>query len=91
VGASVHFRRTLSGTAAGSGTLDFSHTALLQPIVILDSNGTQILGSAMSDSGFQYAVAQPTAAAVPEPGTMALLGNRLDGPRRRRHRPKRES
>jgi hypothetical protein len=62
------------GTFAGSGTVDFFNTATLLPLIILDSNGTQVAGTATSDSGFQYTVAST---AVPEPTTIILLGSGL--------------
>jgi hypothetical protein len=63
-----------SETVTGSGTVDFAHTLQLQPLVILDNSGTPIGGaSALSTSGFSYAVA-PAASTVPEPASLLLLG-----------------
>jgi Dockerin type I domain len=47
---------------SGSGTVDFFNTvntARVQPLQVLDSAGNQVSGaSALSDSGFQYAIAR---------------------------------
>jgi uncharacterized repeat protein (TIGR01451 family) len=46
----------------GTNAVDFFNTAQLQPVVVLDSNGNQISGaSVVSDSGYSYGVAAPSA------------------------------
>jgi hypothetical protein len=61
----------------GGGTVDFFDTLRLQPLVVLNSSGTQVGGaSALSTSGFSYVVA-PTASAVPEPASLLLLASGL--------------
>ena len=65
----------------GSGTVDFFNTAQILPLLILDSNGNQVLGAtATSDSGFSYDIASANGAQVPDPGsTLLLLGIGLAG------------
>jgi hypothetical protein len=71
-GGLVGFAGNVPGSYSGSGLVAFDHTASLLPLVILDSNGNQVAGSAMSDSGFQYSVST-----VPEPTSIFLLGSGL--------------
>ena len=52
------------------GTADYSHTAALQPFLVLNADGQSVDGAKVSGSDFHYAVASN----VPEPGTGLLLG-----------------
>lgn len=60
-----------------SGTADFSNTLRLSSIQLLDANGNQVNGATyLTASGARYNIAGATygPAAVPEPGSVALLG-----------------
>lgn len=86
-GTGLWFGSTSSNT--GSGSVDFDHTASLQPFVIFDAAGNQLGGaSVVSDSGLRYAVADPTVTAVPEPASLLLLVGGLTSIGARRWRQK---
>ena len=69
----------------GGGTIDFFNTLLLQPLVVVDSNGAPLAGSVTSSSGFSYAVAGTTSE-VPEPASLLLLAGGMAGVGARRWR-----
>lgn len=57
------------------GVVDFSNTARLQPLVVLDGSGSAVEGaSVVSDGGFSYEVAGTGPTPVPEPASLLLLG-----------------
>ena len=64
-----------------SGLADFSSTAILTGIELIDSNGNLASGwTVTSASGTRYNAIQGTVSAVPEPGAIALLiGGTLSG------------
>jgi hypothetical protein len=62
-----------------AGNVEFFDTLQLQPLVVLDGNGETVQGaSALSTSGFSYAIAS-TSDAVPEPMSLILVGSGLFG------------
>lgn len=66
--------------SSGSISTDFSHTAALQQVIVTDAYGNPMSGlSFTSDSGFDYLGLGGGSAAVPEPGTWALLAIGLTG------------
>ncbi len=69
----------LGNTNSGcSVNLDFLHSALLGGVQVLDSNLNAVSGAIItSDSGFDYAAPLSSTAAVPEPGTLVLMGGGL--------------
>jgi hypothetical protein len=65
-----------SGTALRV-TSDFSHTATITGITVLDANGNPVNDAiivAASRATYPGAAADPTPTTVPEPGTVGLLG-----------------
>jgi len=64
----------LSGSVSADVTANWLNTASLTQVSVLDSNHTVVPGgSIVSDSGLTY----PTAAAVPEPCSLLLVGSGL--------------
>ena len=86
------FGNNCNNPVVGGGAVGFFNTLQLQPIVVLDGNGTQVGGaSALSTSGFSYAVApaSPVPSPVPEPASLLLLGTGLAAVVRRRFKSRR--
>ncbi len=76
-GANTNYYTTPEGVDV-SGTTDYSNTLLLSSIQLLDAQGNQVNGATyLTASGATYNIAGATygPAAVPEPGSMALLGS----------------
>lgn len=69
----------LGNTNSGcSLNLDFLHSALLGGAQVLDANLNAVSGATItSDSGFDYTAPLSSTAAVPEPGTLALMAGAL--------------
>jgi len=76
VGSGCSFGNSCSlADNTGSGTLDFYHTALLQPLLVYDASGALVSNALVtSDDGTIYPVASAVSA-VPEPGSFLLLGS----------------